>query len=397
MTAAAFPLIRERESFMPTDIDVERLERYFDLFGSAFPRRDQFQWARVYLRGLLESSPRKNAETIARHLPAALAARGRNPVQALQHFLNQSTWDEQELLARYRQHVARPLLESNGTFVVDEVAFVKRGQHSVGVQRQFSHALGRKANCQVAVIAEFVSDAAYLPLDVQLYLPGRWLTAPARLDRAGVPEALRARRPRGEVALDLLRRLAVDTVAGHSILVRTPQNSMHPLLDELLHQQLPFLAAVTAEFPVVALDEVSELSATRALPQCIATATGRSVRSAGELSPCVSARTGALFGVPVHAAEAAAERPHCANTLGLWLFFQRSDTGAWNTYLGALPPTATPAQVQHHLTLGLRAAAQRSQLITTHGWDHFEGRSWRGFHHHATLVLLAHGAQFFQS
>src|SRR5262245_59431462 len=129
----------------------DRILHYLDGFPGGFRRREQREWAAVYLQGLLESSSRKNVETLARSvsLPAGLGVE--DVAQALGHFLNQSPWDEAAILRQYQQRLAARAEHEGAVFVLDEMAFAKQGRHSVGVQRQYSWALKRKTNCQVAV------------------------------------------------------------------------------------------------------------------------------------------------------------------------------------------------------------------------------------------------------
>ncbi len=88
--------------------------------------------------------------------------------------------------------------------MLDDPAFVKQGRHSVGVQRQYSGALGRKTNCQIAVAVYYAGPAGCCPLGLRLYLPRGWLQQPHRLDAAGVPEGRRRGLSRGAIALELL-------------------------------------------------------------------------------------------------------------------------------------------------------------------------------------------------
>src|SRR4051794_3488819 len=174
--------MREPDALLP-----ERLEAFVGCFRDEFRRQDQARWAAVYLQGLLRPGGRKNVEGLARAvtLPAGLEVE--DVTQALQHFVNQSPWDEDRLWERYRSLVARRL-PADGLLVLEEMAFAKQGRHSVGVHRQFSRALGRKINCQVAIALHHVGPPGWCPLGLRLYLPRGWLQDPARLQAAGVPE-----------------------------------------------------------------------------------------------------------------------------------------------------------------------------------------------------------------
>src|SRR5262249_22965382 len=137
--------------------------------------------------------------------------------QALQHFVNQSPWDEHKIYHRYFRLLTERLGSVNGTFVVEELAFVKQGRHSVGVQRQYSAVLGRKANCQIAVALHYLSPAGFHPLAMRLYLPRRWLEDTLRLDAAGVPETARGLTSKTMLALELLDMARAAGIPGSEV------------------------------------------------------------------------------------------------------------------------------------------------------------------------------------
>ncbi len=171
----------------------DRMDAYLAAFGEGFRRRDQVRWACVYLQGLLSGAERKNVGTMARHvvLPPDLVVD--DTAQALQNFVNQSPWDEVPVWRRLRSRFRDDLADTDGVFIVDELAFCKQGRHSVGVQRQYSSLFSRKTNCQVAVGLWHASRQGLFPLALRLYLPRAWVQSPARLDAAVVPPEHRAR------------------------------------------------------------------------------------------------------------------------------------------------------------------------------------------------------------
>lgn len=265
----------------------ERLRRYLDGFRAGFRRREQREWAAVYLQGLLESPSRKNVENLARSASPPPGLGAEDLAQALGHFLNHSPWDEAALLREHQRRIAsRPEL-SHGVFVLDEMAFAKQGRHSVGVQRQYSRALGRKANCQVAVALHYLGPFGSLPLALRLYLPRAWVTDEARLNQGGVPPEAREASDRLRPGLELLDRALEAKVDGVT------------------------LAAGPGWLP-------------------------------GEEMAAAAAARGLAFREVLHEAQAAP-----------------FDAGR--------------------------------RLLERLGLGHFEGRSWRGFHHHACLVILAAG------
>jgi SRSO17 transposase len=265
----------------------ERLEAYLAPFLADFRRRDQARWAAVYVQGLLLPGERKTVENMARRivLPHELVVE--DVAQALQNFIHHSPWDERKLWQRHREQSARQLAGEEGCFVIEEMAFEKQGRHSVGVQRQFASALGRKTNCQIAVAVHWLTASALMPLALRLYLPRGWLQDRERLDVACVPEADRRLLGKTPLALELLDEVRTLFPAGE-VFASSNGNGQEELADALASRGL--------------------------------------------------------------------------------------------TLSAALPPESKTRWVEEQRRL-------REEL----GLDHFEGRSWRGFHHHACLVALAQG------
>src|SRR5215831_2048391 len=182
---------------------LRRLEDYAAGFRDAFGFDRPARWASVYLAGLIQEGERKSIEPLSRRvaLPPELAVK--DPEQALQQFVNQSPWDDQAVAKRYRAVMARTFASPEAIFVIDDTSFPKQGKYSVGVQRQYCGALGKKANCQCAVSVHYVAPGGHYPLAMRLYLPESWLKAPERLDKAGVPAEERRPLSKGEIALEL--------------------------------------------------------------------------------------------------------------------------------------------------------------------------------------------------
>src|SRR3954469_24167025 len=164
-----------------------RLRDYAALFADDFPQAKPARWAGVYLHGLLTDGDRKSVEPLSHRVTLPDGLTSKDPEQALQQFVSQSPWDDQAVLRRYRAHLARSSASQDAAFVVDDTTFPKQGTSSVGVQRQYCGAKGKKANCQAAVSVHYVSPRGHYPLALRLYLPDVWLADRRRLDRAGVP------------------------------------------------------------------------------------------------------------------------------------------------------------------------------------------------------------------
>ena len=227
-----------------------RLADYAASFRDDFNRPRQAQWCGVYLRGLLQDGDRKSVEPMAARVPRPPAPDVSDPDQALQQFLGQSTWDERAVLTRYRAKMASRFADPAGIFVIDDTTFPKQGAHSVGVQRQYCGALGKKANCQCAVSVHYVAPKGHYPLDMRLYLPDSWLGDSGRLDKAGVPEAERRRLSKGQIALELLDRVRAEGLPGAVVVADSGYGVSGPFRDGLAERGLHYIVGVTDEMVV---------------------------------------------------------------------------------------------------------------------------------------------------
>src|SRR3954463_15521493 len=179
---------------------LDRLDAYASRLPAGFTRPRQAQYSGVYLQGLILDGERKSIEPLSRKvtLPPGLVVADLD--QALQQFAGQSTWDEQAVWKRYRSVMAETFASPRGIFVIDDTSFPKQGKLSVGVQRQYCGAQGKKANCQVAPSVHYVGPKGHCPLAMRLYLPEVWSDDARRLEKAGVPEEHRRAMTKGQIA-----------------------------------------------------------------------------------------------------------------------------------------------------------------------------------------------------
>ena len=248
---------------------LDRLREYAALFADEFPQAKPARWAGVYLQGLLLDGERKSIEPLSRRITLPDGLTSTDPEQALQQFVNQSPWDEKAVLTRYRAHLAQTFASPDGIFLFDDVSFPKQGTHSVGVQRQYCGALGKKANCQVAVSVHYVSPKGHYPLDAQLYLPDSWLTDTKRLNKARVPKNQRQSRTKPEIALELLDRVRAEGLPGRAVVADAGYGVSRAFRDGLDARGLAYIVGVTGEL-VVFTDEpqwVVPTKAARGRPQ----------------------------------------------------------------------------------------------------------------------------------
>jgi SRSO17 transposase len=383
-----------------------RLADYAASFAADFPQARPALWAAVYLQGLLLDGERKSVEPLSRRVtpPGELAVK--DPEQALQQFVNQSPWDEAKLLKRYRSTLAATFASPQGIFLFDDVSCPKQGRHSVGVQRQYCGALGKKANCQVAVSVHYVSPQGHYPLDLRLYLPDAWLSDKRRLDQAGVPQAERRPLTKPQIALELLDRARDEGLPGRAVVADAGYGVSGDFRDGLQARELSYIVGVTEEFAVFTRQPPWELPApsacgrprTRARlaeggPRPIAlSGLAKEVRlrrvswregTKGRLS-------GRFAWLRVWPAQGW-QTGQCAGKGPLWLLIEEQADGKIKYAFSNLPARASMKKAVRLWKSRWPVEQGYQQMKEELGLDHFEGRSWRGFHHHAALVMLAYG------
>jgi SRSO17 transposase len=172
-----------------------RLERFLDPFTDLLQRSEQVEHAHAYVAGLLSTLEYKNVESIA-----YLHDQEREP---LQQFIGQSPWDHHPWFTELARQVGQQLGSPDGVLVFDPSAFPKKGNASVGVQRQWCGRLGKIDNCQVGVYLAYVGTSEHALVDVRLYLTKEWAKDKKRRALAGVPKTVRFR-TRHELALEML-------------------------------------------------------------------------------------------------------------------------------------------------------------------------------------------------
>ena len=185
----------------PEEIEglADELVAYHAEFSDLFYRREQAHWGYKYLQGMMAPIEQKTIQ------PMAMALEGGN-IQAMQQFIGQGQWEDEKLLQKHRELVDETLGEEDGVYIVDGSGFPKKGEHSVGVARQWCGILGKVENCQVGVFGGYASRQGYTLVDHRLYLPEEWFDEAhqERWRKCGIPqETLFKSKP--ELALDMLQ------------------------------------------------------------------------------------------------------------------------------------------------------------------------------------------------
>ena len=393
---------------LPSESSEARFAAYVEGLVEVIGHADRAVPLRDYCLGLLMPGERKSVEPMAGvTAPGRVAAQH----QSLLHFVGNGPWSDEMVLTKV-QELVLPAIERHGpveAWIIDDTGFPKKGRHSVGVARQYCGQLGKQDNCQVAVTLSVANHAASLPVAYRLYLPEDWARDAARRRKAGVPKAVRfqtkpaialeqvraacaARMPRGVVLMDAgygndtrlrtsLSALGLTYVAGiqPNTSVWTPgaaplppkkwsgqgrpptqrrRDATHrPILVKALALGLPADAWQTIAWREGTADRLASRFARRR------------VRAAHRDSKLAESRPEEWLLIE-------------------WPAGERAPTKYW---LATVPANITFERLIDLAKLRWRIERDYQELKQELGLGHYEGRGWRGFHHHATLCIAAYG------
>jgi SRSO17 transposase len=345
---------------------LKRFGAFMDRFSGCFSRRPQRAAATQYLEGLFNDSERKSMQ--------AMHGRLSDPVsyQALQHFITHSPWEAGPLWAQLRAGV--PVRA--GILEIDDTGLPKQGRHSVGVKRQYCGALGKIANCQVAVSSALIGAGRTWPLAFELYLPEEWMADPERRAAAGIPDRLRFRE-KWRIALAQVRTVRQAGFQLDGVVADADYGSNAAFRRGLERLGLRYGVAIRGELTMWTTEARQTLPATvlaDAVPVAYWTAVTWGAGTKGPL-------TGLFLALRVRPAKARGER---------WLLCERSADGEVRKYyLLNLDPTASLDDLVALARSRWPIEQQYRELKDELGVDHFEGRSYRGWCHHTVLVAIA--------
>jgi SRSO17 transposase len=400
----------------------DELRAYHAHFAPLFQRREQRERAEVYLRGLLLADvPRKNVEAMALRLLGA-GPEAAPTVRALQQFVSEGTWDDAALLSTHQGLVDRTLGEDDGVLIIDGSDVPKQGTHSVGVARQWCGATGKTDNCQAGVYLGYASRRGYTLLERRLYLHASWFAADHQeLWRAcRIPEGVRFR-TKLELAAELVEDVQRQRRVRARWLVCDEGYGQDPaLLDRVAATGLWYLAEVPGLTPVWPLQDPAT-GTERPRPQVWVPPRrpGRRGRSATKErlhpdSPRPIRVDTLLAQIADHAwqryrifegskgplvADFAALRVlttrHGLPGPEVWVLFRRAvgEPGGEpevKIYLSNAPADTPLAELVRVSGMRWPIESCFEEGKSEVGLDHYELRSWRGWHHHMTLVILAH-------
>ncbi len=378
-----------------------RLQQFLEDLTEPMRRSERRHWARVYVQGLLLDGERKSIEPLAERLVGA-------DVQALRQFVGQSPWEVEEVQRRLAQKVV-DLLSEPEVWIIDETAFPKAGQHSVGVARQYCGTLGKVANCQVAVSLHWSSAEASCPILWRLYLPKAWLEDAERAAEVKLPAGT-PYRTKTELALELIDQALAWELPRLPVVADSFYGNEFDFRQQLRARELDYVVEVEpstvvwTEDPNLPLPPPNKRGRPRQYPPLEALPRPQELRAVAEQWSASAWRTVAWRrgsrGVQrsrfarrqVWAAHGWREQVHPLR-VAEWLLVEWSKGSAqptkyWLAQLGSqsvgLRRLVRLARARWRVELDYR------ELKEELGLDHYEGRHWLGWHHHVCLVSVAY-------
>jgi SRSO17 transposase len=354
----------------------------------------------LYLRGLLEQGPRKSLEPICERLGFEA------DYQSLQQFLAVSPWDPAVVLRNVAERVVSVI--GVEAWVLDDTGFVKDGKRSPGVKRQYSGTLGKIGNCQLGVSLHAVGERGTLPLGWALYLPEEWCADMQRRRRARIPDDVTFK-TKPQLGVDLVEQAVGWGLAAAPVLGDEAYGDNTALRERLHGAGREYMLAVGAATTVYAPETTfavpprtagrgrppsrprpdREPEAIKVLIARLGQQATRTVRFRD--GPDGTPMTSQFTFVRVRAAHDVAGRPGAPREE--WLIAEWPDgaEAPLDYWISNMAPDAPPERLARLARLRWKIELDYRQLKGELGLDHYEGRSWLGWHHHTALVTAAHG------
>ena len=369
-----------------------RFRGYIDELAGAVEHPLRKRQLEDYCVGLMGPSERKSVEPMA-----AVTAPDRTSAQhqSLLHFVGQSEWSDAKVLAKVRELVL-PAIERHGpieAWIIDDTGFPKQGKHSVGVASQYCGQLGREGNCQVAVSLSVANRHASLPVAYRLYLPRQWAEDRARRRKAGIPARLRFM-SKPKIALEQIKAALAAEIAPGVVLMDADYGRDGNLRRELRALRLHYVAAIQST-PMVwkpgtgpkpgrrlpkAREEDADLASVKDVALGLGSDAWKIIRWREGTAEWLQSRFARM--------RVRSAREPEQWLLSEWPEGEKAPTKYW---LSNLALDISFEKLVDIAKLRWRIERDYQELKQELGLGHFEGRGWRGFHHHATLCIAAYG------
>ena len=370
-----------------------RLESYFSQIGEQLGNDSRRKSFAIYAMGILGDGERKSVEPIAARACAdpTLADAAH---QSLLHFVSNARWSDEDVRRVAGFHATEAMSQHSAieAWILDDTGLLKQGAHSVGVQRQYTGSAGKVANCQVAVSLSVATREDHVPLDFELYMPRSWTDDPKRRREARVPDALEFK-TKPQLAVQMLKRAVKAKVPRGVVLADSAYGSSRQFRNDVRDLGLHFAVGVDPQTNVWLLDGSSTRSEGAASVKDVAFA----LEELGEFRRCtwrkgtkadLSARFAARRVVPAY--EDASLPADKREELWLLIEWRDGETEPANYFLSSLAKRMTKKQLIRIVMQRWRTERIYEDLKGELGFDHFEGRSFPGWHHHVSVVLCCY-------
>jgi SRSO17 transposase len=378
----------------------QRLGAFMTDIAAGLGRSEQRRCAGLYARGLLEAGARKSLEPIV----ARLGEDG--DYEALQHFLADSPWDPALIQRAVAERVAPEI--GVEAWVIDDTGIPKDGRHSPGVKRQYSGTLGKIGNCQIAVSVHAVGARGTVPLNWALYLPEEWCQDSERRRKAKIPEEV-VFQTKPQLAAGVIERAARWEIPRAPVLGDEAYGKNTELRGRLDDAGVEYVLSLNADAGVYDADTVFSVPERRPAargPAPSAPVADRQLRPVAELAAALRAedfqtlvyrtRDGQDIGsrfalLPVIAAHPIDRDRRAPREQWLIIEWPEGHERPSDYWISNLPADTPPERLARLARLRWMIELDYRQLKGELGLDHYEGRSYPGFHHHCAIVTAAHG------
>jgi SRSO17 transposase len=386
----------------------KRLAAYIEGLAQAAGHADRNVPLKNYCTGLLLPGERKSVEPMA----ARLAPHDvRRMHQSLHHLVADAPWSDEAVLQTVREHVLAAMRQNRPVvaWIVDDTGFVKKGTHSVGVARQYCGQVGKQENCRVAVSLSVSTHHASLPIAWRLYLPENWASDRERREATGVPEEITFQ-TKPAIALTQIAQAVEQGVPRAPVLADSAYGSETRFRERITELNLSYVVEVRENLTVWRPDETPRAKPRRKGRGRPPTRLHRDAQhhplSVKELALALppqawktiswregtqdklKSRFSAVRIRPAHRDEKRSEPWPEEWLLMEWPTGESEPRKYWLSTLSANTPLAALARLAKHRWIIERDYEELKQEL---GLGHYEGRGWRGFHHHATLCIAAYG------
>ncbi len=385
-----------------------RFASYVEAITSVLGHADRVVPFQSYCAGLLLPGDRESVEPMAARVQPACS---RTAHQSMQHFVAQSEWSDSAVLTAVHARLL-PILTRRGpirALIIEDIGIPRKGTHSVGVARQSCGQLGKRDNCQVAVSLSAASDHASLPIAYSLYLPHEWCDDPARRARAGIPDDI-VFQTKPRIALDQLRDAVAAGVDAAFVLADAGYGKDMEFRDGITEIGLPYAVGIQSSTnlwppgieplppkqwsgrgrPTSAIrrDAEHQPVSARRLALDLPEEAWRRVTWRERTNTGLASRFAAVRVRPAHRDYQRSTRRREEWCLIEW---PSSEPEPTKYVLSTLPATISRDALVNATKPRWRIARDDQDREQELGLGHYEGRGWRGFHHHATLCIAAYG------